>query len=162
MRCYSFIALAVLAVAAWMPAMAHAQEDLGVRRVGIRGGATIDPDQIHLGMHVNAGEFTENVRFQPSFDIGFGDDLLVGTFNIDALYMFEPQPWRPYLGAGLGVALIDFDEDRFPGRRDDVEVEAGLNVIAGFEWGPSHEYLLEIRGGIGDIPDLKVTVGYNF
>lgn len=139
-----------------------AQEDLGIRRLGVRGGATIDPDQVHLGAHLNAGQFVENVRFQPSLEVGFGNDLIVGQVNIDALYLFQPRPWRPYLGGGLGVAFIDFDRD-FPGRRDDdLEVEAGLNLVGGFEWGDNHRYLLEARAGVGDIPDFKVTVGFNF
>ena len=38
------------------PGTAEAQEDLGVRSFGFRGGVTIDPDQVHIGMHINAGQ----------------------------------------------------------------------------------------------------------
>lgn len=150
------------ALLAWA-SPARAQEDLGVRRLGVRLGATVDPDQVHVGVHVNAGEFVDRVRFQPSFEIGFGDDRIVGQVNLDGLYFFDPRPWTPYLGGGLGVAFIDRDRDRDrPRNDDDLEVEAGLNLVGGFEWGETHQYLLEARAGVGDIPDFKVTVGFNF
>jgi len=155
--------LVLLTVTLLLPAPpVHAQEDLGIRRVGVRIGATVDPDQVHLGGHINAGEFVEQVRFQPSFELGFGDDVLVGQVNLDALYFFRRPDWSPYLGAGLGVAFIDFDRDFPRGRDDDIEVEAGLNLVGGFEWGDSRQYLLEARAGVGDLPEFKVTVGYNF
>ena len=142
--------------------VAEAQGDIGVRRVGIRGGLTVDPDQVHVGLHVNAGQFASKVRFQPSFDVGFGSNRVVGTINIDALYTFEPRSWAPYLGGGLGVSLTHRDSGRKAGGAGDFDVGAGLNLIGGFEWGEASKYLLEARVGVGDLPDLKLTVGINF
>ncbi len=143
------------------PGTAEAQEDLGLRRFGVRGGVTIDPDQVHIGVHFNAGQFAPKVRFQPSFELGFGSDRTIGTINIDVLYTFDPRPWTPYLGAGLGISLIHRDSG--PDKSDgDLNAEAGLNLIGGIEWGDAHRYLLEARVGVGDIPDFKLTVGINF
>jgi opacity protein-like surface antigen len=144
-----------------MPTVAQAQSDIGVRRVGIRGGLTVDPDQGHIGMHVNAGNFAPRVRFQPSFEIGFGSNRVVGMINIDAFYDFDASGWSPYLGGGLGVGIISRDRGRNDGD-DDVNVEAGVNLVGGFEWGEANKYLLEARVGIGDIPDFKLTVGLSF
>ncbi|GEM_PF-1054309 len=141
------------------PSTAGAQEDLGLRRLGVRGGVTIDPDQVHVGLHVNGGQFAPKIRFQPSLEIGFGSDRVVGTINIDALYTFDPRPWIPYLGGGVGVSLIHRDSGRGDG---DFDVGAGLNLIGGFEWGEASKYLLEARVGVGNLPDLKLTVGINF
>ena len=137
---------------------AQAQDGLGFRGWGLRGGATIDPDQIHGGIHIDAGQFAPRVRFQPSFEVGFGNDRVVGAINLDAFYTFSQDSWKPYLGGGLGVALIDVDRDR----GDDFHVEAGLNLVAGFFWGARDRYLLEMRAGVGDIPDFKVTAGIGF
>jgi hypothetical protein len=132
---------------------ASAQQPLGFRGWGLRGGVTIDPDQVHVGVHINAGEFAPRVRFQPSFEVGFGNDVVAGAINIDALYTIRRPSWRPYLGGGLGVGLFDSEGS------DDFNVEAGLNLVGGFEWGPRSRYLLELRVGIGDIPNVKVTAG---
>lgn len=153
--------LAVVSVAAVLTSAssAWAQEGLGFRGWGLRGGATIEPDQIHGGIHIDAGRFAPRVRFQPSFEVGFGNDLIVGAVHLDAFYTFSEESWNPYLGGGLGVALIDVDRDR---RGDDFQVEAGLNLVAGFLWGAGDRYLLEVRAGVGDIPDFKVTAGIGF
>jgi hypothetical protein len=135
---------------------AHAKDGLGFRGWGIRGGLSVDPDQIFVGAHINAGQFARRVRFQPSFEIGFGNDLVVGAINLDALYTFRARGWQPYLGGGLGLAVIDAD------RGDDFNVEAGLNLIAGFEYGTHRLLILELRVGVGDIPELKVTAGLGF
>ena len=143
------------------PGIAEAQEDLGLRRFGARGGVTIDPDQVHIGVHINAGQFAPKVRFQPSFELGFGSDRTVGAINIDAIYTFDPRPWTPYLGGGLGISLIHRDAGPDNGGGD-LNTEAGLNLIGGLEWGDAHRYLLEARVGVGGIPDFKLTVGINF
>lgn len=140
--------------------VSHAQAKIGLYGWGLRGGATVSPDQVHVGFHVDAGRFAPKVRFQPSFEVGFGDDLIVGSVNLDAFYMLRARGWNPYVGGGLGIAMIDFD--RVPPRGDDFKVEAGLNLIAGFEWGRNPRYLLEMRAGVGDIPDFKVTAGLTF
>jgi hypothetical protein len=59
------------------------------------------------------------------------------------------MPCTPFVG-------LPGDRDR---RGDDFHVEAGVNLVGGFEWGPRGRYLLELRVGVGDIPDLKITAG---
>ncbi len=155
------VIIAAALTAALMPAAAEAQTDIGVRHAGIRGGLTVDPDQGHIGFHVDAGRFAPKVAFQPSFEIGFGSDRIVGMIHVDAFYLFDASGWSPYLGGGLGIGIISRDRGRNDGD-DDVNVEAGVNLVGGFEWGSSNKYLLEARVGIGDIPDFKLTVGLNF
>jgi len=158
----SVLSLAVIVgTVFWAVPAVEAQDGIGVRRFGVRGGLTVDPDQVHLGLHVNAGQFAPKVRFQPSFEVGFGSDRVVGTFNVDALYTFDPRPWVPYLGGGLAVSLKYRDSARGDGDGD-FAVGAGLNLVGGFEWGEAGKYLLEARVGVGDIPDFKLTVGLNF
>jgi hypothetical protein len=139
---------------------AEAQEGLGFKNWGLRGGVTVGPDQGHVGFHVNAGNFAEKVRFQPSVEVGFGSNRYVGVVNLDAFYTFTGRSWLPYLGAGLGVSFTHHDRQEH--RYDGVDVDAGLNLVAGFEAGRSNRYLLEARAGVGDIPDFKLTVGINF
>lgn len=140
-------------------------QNLGIRALGIRGGGNINPDQVDVGLHLDAGHFHPKVRFQPSFDFGIGDGTKLFMANIDALYLFRARPWRPYLGGGLGISFFDKTGDR-PGNGFDAG--AALNLVGGIEWGSvprgsraSRRYLFEVRIGVGDAPDLKVIFGFN-
>ena len=65
--------------------------------------------------------------------VGVGDDRLIFLINVDAAYHLpiEGATWNPYLGGGLGVG-IENKEDT-----DTTQVEAGLNIFGGIEWGAS-------------------------
>ena len=129
---------------------------------GPRLGLTIDPDQVHFGAHVDAGYLANQLRFQPNFEMGIGDNLTVAAFNFDLLYLFNSRmdAWRPYLGGGAGLNIVDPDNDR----RNNSDLEAGLNLVGGIERGLSSggRFLTELRLGLIDTPDLKWTVGWTF
>lgn len=141
---------AFLLIAAWSP-QAAAQTEFGLRI-----GATIDPDQVHFGFHVRPPRLSDRVRIRPSFELGLGDDLTIGAANFDVVYELTDDDLRPYFGAGPGLALVDRD----PPRGDDSDLEAGLNLVAGLEWGPAYRYLVEFRAGFGDLPEVKFTFGF--
>ena len=134
---------------------------------GPRVGATIDPDQVHAGVHANFGDvFADRVRFQPNFELGFGDDLTVAALNFEASYRFVEnwESWSPYAGGGVGLNWYSWDADHdFPGH-DDTEMEAGLNILGGIEKGIGNgdSFFLELKLGLADSPDMKVTAGWTF
>ena len=130
---------------------------LGYQSFGLRGGLTLDPDQVHFGAHANLGHFIKQLRFQPSFELGLGNDFTVGAFNIDALYFVEGTNWRPYFGGGLGIVMVDVS-----GGDSGFDSDAGLNLVGGIEFGARFQYLLEARVGVGDLPDFKITAGFGF
>lgn len=157
-------AVLALAVAGAGVYPAQAQE-FGLEALGVRGGVSVNPDQFQFGVHVRAGTFTRNVRFQPSFEFGLGNGVRLGAANIDALYTFKPQrSFQPYAGGGLGINFIDVTEG--VGAGTGMDVQAVLNLVGGIEFGARsrapHRYLLELRVGVGDTPDLKVTAGITF
>lgn len=160
------LALAAFVVVAGALATAPpaAAQDLGFKSFGLRGGLSINPDQGTAGVFLNAGHFSRRVRFQPSFDLGFGDGVRLGTLNLDALYIFSPRPWRPYAGGGLGINFIDVTEGR--GNQGGLDLGAALNIVGGIEWGNLRagfrRYLIEGRLGLGDTPDFKLTAGIAF
>jgi hypothetical protein len=139
-------------------------QDLGLKSWGLRGGLSINPDQVTGGVFLNAGHISRQVRFQPSFDLGFGNGVRLGALNLDALYIFSPRPWRPYAGGGLGINFIDVTEGVGEGRG--LDVEAALNIVGGIEWGDLRvgfrRYLIEGRVGLGDTPDFKFMAGIAF
>jgi hypothetical protein len=149
----SVLALSVLAWSA--PAVA----DMGFYGWGPRIGVGEDPDQFLVGVHQDLGEFVEDLRFQPSLDLGFGDDHTVASLALPVHYRFALETATPYLGGGLLLQWIDFDPPRGRGGSDfDI---TGL-LAGGVEWGVAGagDIFLEIQIPGGDAHDVKVAFGW--
>jgi hypothetical protein len=165
--------LAVSWAAASSAFAAAGSSGFGYRGWGARGGGTFDPDQIHAGVHVDMGNLATRLRFQPNVEVGFGDDVTAVAVNFEALYFFS-ENWdgfSPYTGAGLGVNYFSFDVpdaakeavEAVGGEIDDSETDAGITVIGGVEKGfATGRFLTELKLGLIDAPDFKVTVGWTF
>jgi hypothetical protein len=157
----------VAAALAFEPATSTAL-DLGIRHYGARGGVSVSPDQFHGGLFFDAGRLPGNLRFQPSFDLGFGNGLWLVSANVDALHPVAGGPsMQPYLGGGVGFNFFDVNDGVGAGRG--LELEPVLDIVGGLEWGGSKRksgapfrYVLEARLGIGDTPDFKVSAGITF
>jgi len=126
--------------------------------VGPRIGLTIDPDQVHAGLHVHAAELSRHVAFDPSFDLGAGDDLLLFAANFDFKYVFSNRldRWRPYLGGGPGLFVASYDGH-------DSNTDVGVSFIGGMQTATRRGYFFgEMRLGLVDSPDVKFTAGWIF
>jgi hypothetical protein len=134
----------------------------GVRGWGPRLGVTVNPDQFHFGMHLDAGNFAERVRFQPNIEVGVGDHVTTVALNFEAMYRFRKRwdVWTPYAGGGLGLNFFDWDH----GYGDSSDTELGVNALGGIEKGLSNgdRFFLELKLGLANSPDFKVTVGWTF
>ena len=131
--------------------------------VGPRLGFSVDPDQAVLGGQMSVS-FARDWTFNPSLEFGFGDHETVTALNFDGEYHFRLQNsnWTPYLGAGLGVDFVHFDNSPFEDTSDTV---TGLNIIIGTGVPTASQRLFtELRLGAGDadFPELKGIVGWNF
>ena len=158
---------AFLVVVGSIAAVAPASgESIGLRSYGLRGGVAANPDQFYGGLHVDAGRLTERVRFQPSFEVGFGNDVVLGSANFDAHYLFSAGSLRPYAGGGLGLNV--FDVTSGTGEEGGLDLGPVLNLVGGVEWGTRRgsravgRYLLETRLGFRDTPELKIAFGISF
>jgi hypothetical protein len=123
---------------------------------GVRGGVSVDPDQFYVGGHFESDELIERLHFRPNLEVGFGDDLTTVGVNIEAIYKIPLRNRRDtsfYAGGGPGINIYDRDGE------DNSETEAGLNLLAGLEFG---NFFFEVKGGLFDSPDLKVGIGYTF
>ena len=128
--------------------------------VGVRFGITDwnRIDQFHLGMDLRAGEVLPNVEFTPNFELGLGDDATILSINGDLAYQFTElvtSPWGMYGGGALSLHYIDFN--------DNSDTDLGLNLLFGFTkvFTNGHLGLAEIRLGLLDSADFKLTFGYS-
>ena len=129
---------------------------------GVRAGYTSwdNISQIHLGAHLKLGEIFPNVRFTPNIEAGFGDDATVIILNGDLAYSFTEfvaQPWNLYGGGALSFNYLDI-------KNFDSQTDLGLSALLGLDYSLSngHEGMVEIRVGVMDSPDFKLTFGYTF
>ena len=76
----------VLAVLIAGAGAAHAESSWG-----LRGGATFDPDQVHVGVHMNGGELFNDGWFIPNVEVGFGDDVTLIAINPELVYKFNER-----------------------------------------------------------------------
>jgi hypothetical protein len=158
------LALAIGAVSA---------EGIEWRGWGPRAGISSDPDQFVGGVHFDLGHFAENVRFQPSVELGLGDNTTTILGNLFVAYYFPVEAKvTPYAGGSLSVAFYDFDADcrgfggavGNSGRCDDSETEIGPVGVGGIEMSLSGKtrFFAELHLGFGDLPEAKVVTGWTF
>ncbi len=158
--------LCVLLLSGTFLASSAMAQELGLRSFGLRSGINMNPDQFNFGVHFDAGSLAQRVRVQPSFELGLGNGVTLGSANLDAHYLFAERRFRPYAGGGLGINVIDVTNGL---GKAGLDIEPVLNVVGGVEWGAprpgskaSRRYLLEARIGMGDTPDLKLVAGFSF
>ena len=132
--------------------------------LGPRVGFSVDPDQFVVGGHMSVG-FAPSWTFNPSIEAGFGDHETVTPLNFDGEYHFRLQQssWMPYVGAGIGVNFVHFDNSPAPNTSDTV---TGLNLIlgTGIPTASGQHLFTEMRIGAGDatMPQFKGIFGWNF
>jgi len=176
LRLRSLIAIGVLTAAATVAPAAAADSKwagpgagVGFRGWGPRFGAAIDPDQFLVGAQFDLGEFTKNLRWQPSFELGFGDDKLSLFGNFMVSYYFPVDAAvTPYAGAQVSLWLFDEDDpgnNNNDGFDDGFNAEVGLYAVGGIEtkFKSGNRFLAELQvGGFGDLSDVRVLVGWTF
>lgn len=132
---------------------------------GVRVGLSADPDQAYGGVHFNLGHFARDVRFRPTIEIGFGDDVTTLQALAEVHYVFSKvQVWKPYVGGGLGLSYINVDDDG-PGNGDDSDTEVGFAAMGGVETRLRSGSTFGIEGKIGfgdNDADFKAGVSWSF
>lgn len=129
---------------------------------GLRAGYAGDHDyqQLFVGLHAEVARPFINTALQPSLEVGFGDDLLLIALNVDLFYEFTElaqNDWSFY--AGGGVAINHFNPDN-----GSSHTEFGLNLAGGVGRmiSRSNRLFAELRIGLEDAPDFKLSLGITF
>ena len=139
---------------------------LGWRGWGVRAGVSLDPDQVFGGVHFNLGEFARDVRFRPTIEAGFGDDVTTLQALAEVHYVFSKvQVWKPYVGGGLGLAYVNVDDEEFGGLEDDSDTDISFAAVGGVESKLRSGNTIGFEGkiGFGDYDaDFKASVNWSF
>ncbi|MGA1864883.1 MAG: hypothetical protein ACMUHX_07465 [bacterium] len=164
-KCIYMTVVIIMFILAGFATKAMAQGMSGIRWEGwgVRAGLSSDPDQVYAGVHFNLGEFVKDVRFRPTMELGFGDDQTVLQVLAEVHYVFSKfRVWTPYLGGGLGLTYINYDDDH---PKDDSDTDISLNPIGGIETTLKQgmKLFFELKSGLPDKdPDIKLGVGLSW
>jgi hypothetical protein len=120
---------------------------------GVQGGLSMDPDQVYVGGHIETAPLVDRVRFRPSIDVGFGDNVTLTAFNLDFVYGFPSRgPWHLYAGGGPSVNFFRSDS-----RTDS---DGGFNLLVGAQ--NRSGLFFEAKVGLASGANAKFGVGYTF
>ena len=127
--------------------------------MGVRAGASADPDQFYAGVHFETSELAEHLRFRPNVEVGVGDDVTLIALNFEFTYRL-PQAalprslslWHLYVGGGPALNIFRFSSD--------TRSEGGFNGLIGL----AHRGGLFAEAKVGALksPSFKFAVGYTF
>jgi hypothetical protein len=133
----------------------------GYHGIGPRVGFTINPDQIHVGGHVDFGDLANNLMILPNIEVGFGEDLttVAPSFELDYRFRSDWGVWTPYLGGGIGPV---FYSHKNGGSSSDLGLYLQFGVAKGRSGSHSGHFFIEGKLGMADAPDFKATVGWTF
>ena len=120
---------------------------------GVRGGLSVDPDQVFVGAHYETSALVDRVHFKPNIEIGFGEDVTLIALNFEGVYKLPRRnQWGVYAGGGPALNVLRFGGDSDSG--------AGFNFLAGVE--NTRGLAFEIKFGVADSPTVKIGVGWTF
>lgn len=134
---------------------------VGFHGIGPRFGFTLNPDQFHVGGHLDLGDVSTNLMMQPNLEIGFGDDLttIAPSFELDYRFRSDWGAWTPYLGGGIGPVFYSAKQG---GSASELGLYMQFGIGKGSAGSQSGHFFLEGKLGLVDAPDFKATVGWTF
>ncbi|MEE8412713.1 MAG: hypothetical protein V3S47_09420 [Acidobacteriota bacterium] len=162
------LGLLILAFVFATPALSEEGDDdrerpknFGAHGWGLRFGIGDDPDQIIVGAQWDFGEF-KAVHLEPNVELSVGDNHLTLSGLFAVHYRFRNvEQFRPYAGAGLGLAVTRFDP---PGAGSDTDLDIGLRGLGGFNWALKNgrEAFVELSLGVDFVNDIQIMGGWSF
>ncbi len=118
--------------------------------LGFHAGASVDPDDVLLGVRFKSHPIEEYFTIVPSAEVGFGDFTMIAG-NVDGHFNFKTSSkYHPYVGAGITVNWFDFDGGS--------DTEVGGSILGGINL--NEKWFFETKIGLGDVPDWKFIVGF--
>ncbi|MFH2049087.1 MAG: hypothetical protein ABIJ12_06545 [bacterium] len=137
------------------------ERPVGFHGIGPRVGFTINPDQFHIGGHIDFGDISNNLMIMPNIEIGFGDNFttVAPSFELDYRFRSDWGAWTPYLGGGVGPVFYSW---KHGGSRSELGLYIQFGIGRGSSGSQSGHFFIEGKLGLVDAPDFKGTVGWTF
>ena len=156
---------------------AEVEEAVRRFRIGVTGGAGLDPELIVVGAHGSFGPlFRRGIEFRPGVELGIGELTSMLGIDLNVLYTFPGATaqtrWRPYIGGGPNFALshrsfetedtdnVDGAEDRNRFDFSDTDFEGGFNLIAGAR--TRQGLFFELKATAWGVTNVRLLAGFNF
>jgi hypothetical protein len=118
--------------------------------LGFHAGLSLDPDDFLFGVRFKSHPIEEHVSIVPSVEVGFGDATMVAG-NVDLHWaIMTDSNYNPYVGGGLTLNWFDFDGGS--------TTELGGSILGGLDI--NEKFFFEAKIGLGDVPDVKLVVGW--
>ena len=146
----AFTAALAVAVPLSRPDAAAAQS-----AIGFQGGVAVDPEQVFGGVYYMTGDIGRGIHLRPGIDGAAGEDLRIGTINLDLVYGYPlgGNGWTLIAGGGPSVVVT-----RIAGVPDFRDTSVGFHSIFGF--GHERGFFVEARLGSGMAQRFKLGVGW--
>jgi hypothetical protein len=125
-------------------------------------GVSLNPDQFGAGLLFQLGP-NMKPQIRPGVELAVGNGVRLLSLSGDVLYHVDGKRWSPYAGGGPGLNFIDVTDG--VGEADGLQTKLVAHVVTGLSWMPGRgqrRYFVESRLGIGDTPDLRITLGMSF
>jgi hypothetical protein len=152
----------IVALAGLLAPAVSSARDFGPQGYAARTGLSFNPDQFQAGVHLQLGT-SSKPQLRPAMELGIGNGVRLVSLSGDVLYHFGRKQWSPYAGGGPGLNFIDVTDG--VGEADGLETKLVAHAVTGVTWAPRrgrHRYFLEGRIGVGDTPNLRISLGMSF
>jgi hypothetical protein len=148
------------------------QRQVSRYHVGVRAGATLDPEVIVIGAQGQIGPFFgDNFWARPNLEFGFGQLTDLISINLEGVYRVpvadRRSRWQVFGGGGLGLSFqkIGFSSLEQGSTQPEVtfgdfSFKTGLNLVLGLQ--ARTGLFLEMRTTVYGSPHAYFVVGYNF
>jgi hypothetical protein len=138
-----------------------AERSIGFHGWGPHAGFSFTPDQFFFGAHFDLGDFAPNFQFQPSIDLGLGDDLTFFSASPDIVYNIPAgETGAVYFGGIFAFQYIKVDN--VPAGFDDSDTNVGVHILGGLKL-KSQPIHFQAEVGVNDnAPDWRFSGGYTF
>lgn len=147
------------------------QRQVSRYHVGVRAGATLDPELVMIGGQGQIGPFFgENFWARPNLEFGIGEVTDLVALNFEGLYRVpvaeRRSRWQVYGGGGIG---LNFEKKGFSasdqGSTSDVNFDdfvftTSLNLVFGLQ--ARTGLFMELRTMVYGSPHAHFVVGYSF